>query len=331
MKRQHWLTQQHIWLLCLTLPLLCLTLGLITGGQSIHWLFNDPTGQLIVWQVRLPRVVLAFLIGAALAAAGVLIQGMVRNPLADPGLIGVSGGAAVAAAAFVVAASHWALPVWGQPVMAFLGGMMALLLVMRLSLQGNSLHAMSFLILAGIAINVLAGALIGLLSYMATDSALRQITFWSMGSLASANWYWNGALAALLLAAWVFWPARLRHLDALLVGDVEARSMGVDVPRLQWSVVIWVALLVGVAVSAAGMIGFIGLISPHIARLLTGAAHRRVLPLAVVLGGCLLVLADMLSRTIIAPALLPIGIVTTLVGAPLFIMLLVREKRRLAW
>lgn len=331
MKRQYWLTQQHIWLLCVTLPLLFLALGLMTGGQSVGWLLNDPTGNVILWQVRLPRVVLAFLIGAALAAAGVLIQGMVRNPLADPGLIGVSGGAAVAAAAFVVAASHWSLPAWGQPLMAFLGGMMALLLVMRLSLQGNSLHAMSFLILAGIAINVLAGALIGLLSYMATDAALRQITFWSMGSLASANWYWNGALAALLLLSCVFWPTRLRHLDALLVGEVEARSMGVDVPKLQWSVVIWVALLVGVAVSAAGMIGFIGLISPHIARMLTGAAHRRVLPLAVILGGCLLVLADMISRTLIAPALLPIGIVTTLVGAPLFITLLVREKRRLAW
>ena len=138
-------------------------------------------------------------------------------------------------------------------------------------------------------------------------------------------------MSAVLLGAVIFWPKRLRSLDALLLGEVEARSLGVSVSRLQWQVVIWVALCVALAVSASGVIGFIGLISPHIARLLTGAAHQRVLPLAVVLGGCLLVAADMLSRVIVAPAELPIGIVTTLLGAPLFIALMIREKKRLAW
>ncbi len=199
---------------------------------------------------------------------------------------------------------------------------------LRLGQQGNSLHAMSFLILAGIAVSVLAGAIIGLLSYLATDNALRQITFWSLGSLAGASWLWVGLLTVVLLLALWFWPRRLRQLDALLLGEVEARSLGIDVPRLQWQVVVSVALLVAVTVAACGIIGFIGLVSPHLARLLTGAAHRRVLPLAVVLGGCLLLAADTLARTLIAPAEIPIGIVTTLLGAPVFIALLVREKRR---
>lgn len=324
--------RKHILLLCLLLPLIFILLGLASGSQSIDWLLNTDVGQTILWQIRLPRVLMAFLVGALLAWAGVLIQGMVRNPLADPGLIGVSGGAAVAAALFVVLqAAGLALPYWAQPIAAFAGGVVALLLVLRLGLQGSSLHAMSFLILAGIAVNVLAGALIGLLSYMASDDALRQITFWSLGSLSGANWGWVGAMSAALLAAVIFWPKRLRNLDALLLGEVEARSLGVSVSRLQWQVVIWVALCVALAVSASGVIGFIGLISPHIARLLTGAAHQRVLPLAVVLGGCLLVAADMLSRVIVAPAELPIGIVTTLLGAPLFIALMIREKKRLAW
>ena len=322
---------QHILPLCLLLPVLFLLLGIFTGSQNFSWLLEADAGQAILWQIRLPRVVMAFLIGASLAWAGVLIQGVVRNPLADPGLIGVSGGAAVAAAVFVVISSSFPLPLWLQPVMAFAGGFLALLIVMRMGLSGASMHAMSFLVLAGIAINVLASALIGLLSYMATDSALRQITFWSLGSLSGANWYWNAGLAAVLLAALMYWPKRLRQLDALLLGEVEARSLGISVKSMQWRAVIWVAAMVAVAVTASGVIGFVGLISPHIARLLTGAAHQRVLPLAVMIGGCLLVAADALARTIVAPAELPIGIVTTLLGAPVFISLLLREKRRLSW
>lgn len=313
------------------LPVVFLLLGILSGSQSLSWLLEADAGQTIMLQIRLPRVLMAFLIGAGLAWAGVLIQGVVRNPLADPGLIGVSGGAAVAAALFVILSASFPLPLWLQPLMAFFGGMLALIVVMRMGLSGASMHAMSFLVLAGIAINVLASALIGLLSYMASDSALRQITFWSLGSLSGANWYWITALAAVLVGAMFYWPPRLRQLDALLLGEVEARSLGISVQAMQWRAVLWVALMVAIAVSSAGVIGFVGLISPHIARLLTGAAHQRVLPLAVIIGGCLLVAADALARTIVAPAELPIGIVTTLLGAPVFISLLLREKRRLTW
>ncbi len=324
------LGRQHIVPLCLLLPPLVVLAGLLTGGGEWSWLLNSDAGQTVLWQVRFPRVVMAFLIGAALSAGGVLIQGVVRNPLADPGLIGVSGGAAVGAAVYLVFASSLSLSMWGQPLAAFIGGAVALLVVMQLGLRGASIHAMSFLILAGISVNVLASALIGLMSYMATDSALRQITFWSLGSLSGANWRWNSALFAALVAAIVFWRPRLRTLDALLLGEVEARSMGISVVRMQWLAVLWVALLVGIAVCASGVIGFVGLISPHIARLLTGATHKRVLPLAIIFGGCLVVLADMAARTLVAPAELPIGIVTTLLGAPVFISLLLREKRRMS-
>ena len=326
------LGQKHILPLCLLLPLLVVIPGLLSGSQPVAWLFATDIGQTVLWQIRLPRVLMAFLVGALLAWAGVLIQGMVRNPLADPGLIGVSGGAAVGAALFVVlVASRLALPGWGQALLAFGGGVLALLVVLKLGLSGQSLQAMSFLILAGIAVNVLASAVIGLLSYMATNEALRQITFWSLGSLSGADWLWVVTMALALTAGLLFWPRRARRLDALLLGEVEARSVGINVSQLQWQVVLWVALFVSLAVSASGMIGFIGLISPHLARLLTGAAHRRVMPLAVVLGGSLLVAADTLARTLIAPAELPIGIVTTLIGAPLFIALMVREKRRFQW
>ena len=326
------LGQKHILPLCLLLPLLVVIPGLLSGSQPVAWLFATDIGQTVLWQIRLPRVLMAFLVGALLAWAGVLIQGMVRNPLADPGLIGVSGGAAVGAALFVVlVASGLALPGWGQTLLAFGGGVLALLVVLKLGLSGQSLQAMSFLILAGIAVNVLASAVIGLLSYMATNEALRQITFWSLGSLSGADWLWVVTMALALTAGLLFWPRRARRLDALLLGEVEARSVGINVSQLQWQVVLWVALFVSLAVSASGMIGFIGLISPHLARLLTGAAHRRGMPLAVVLGGSLLVAADTLARTLIAPAELPIGIVTTLIGAPLFIALMVREKRRFQW
>lgn len=329
MNRPVLLRPQHILLLCLLLPLILLLVAVFSGSQSSSWLLQTEVGQTVLWQLRLPRALLALLTGGLLGWAGVLIQGMVRNPLADPGLIGVSGGAAVGVAVVLwLGGLGLTLPLWIQPLAAVAGAVVALLIVLRLGLQGQSLQAMSFLILAGIAVSVMASALIGLLSYLASDQALRQISFWSLGSLSGASWFWVGLLGLVTAAALLFWPARLRRLDALLLGDVEARSLGVNVPRLQWQVVLWVALLVGGTVAACGVIGFIGLVSPHLARLLTGAAHQRVLPLAVVLGGSLLLAADTLARTLIAPAELPVGIVTTLIGAPVFIALLIRERRR---
>lgn len=327
MKPERLLTLRHIWLAYLLLPL-AFSAAVLVGSQDIAWLLQTEIGQQVLWKIRIPRAILAMLVGAMLAWGGVIIQGVLRNPLADPGLIGVSGGAAVGMAlVFWLVGMGLTLPAWLQPVAASTGALVALLLVLKIG-RHDVLNSMSYIILAGIAVSVLAGALVSLLSYLATDDALRKISFWSMGSLGGTHTGWLWLMTAVLLIAVLVWPKHLLALDALLLGEVEARSVGVNVSKLQWQVVIWTAILTGIAVAACGMIGFVGLVSPHLARLLTGASHRRVLPLAVLLGAILLLLADMLARTLIAPAEIPIGIITALVGGPVFIGLLLREKRQ---
>lgn len=327
MKPNRLLTLRHIGLAYVLLPF-AFSAAVLVGSQDIAWLLQTDIGQQVLWKIRIPRAMLAMLVGAMLAWGGVIIQGMLRNPLADPGLIGVSSGAAVGVAiVFWLIGMGIVLPAWLQPVAASIGALMALLVVLKIG-RRDALNSMSYIILAGIAVSVLAGAFVSLLSYLATDDALRKISFWSMGSLGGAHTGWLWLMAAVLLVAVFVWPKHLMALDALLLGEVEARSVGVNVSKLQWQVVIWTAMLTGIAVAACGMIGFVGLVSPHLARLLTGASHRRVLPLAVLLGAILLLLADMLARILIAPAEIPIGIITALVGGPVFIGLLLRDKRQ---
>ncbi len=329
MRSSFLLKSKHIGLAWLLLPIWVLALGILLGSQSASWLFANELGQTVLWEIRLPRVLLAFVIGAMLALAGVLIQGMVRNPLADPGLIGVSGGATVGVALLLLLMSAgFTLSAWMLPVAAVLGALLALMLVLRIGAV-SATDSMTYLILAGIAVSTLSGALLGLFSYLASDSALRQLSFWSLGSLSAASWSWLYSCAAMLLVLTLFWWRKTSALDALLLGDVEARSLGVNVRSLKRQVVLCTAALVGLAVAVCGIIGFIGLVCPHLARLLTGATHRRVLPLAMLLGGMLLVLADALARSLIAPAEIPVGILTALVGGPVFISLLVRERGRL--
>lgn len=315
---------------------LILSLGICFGAiflGSIDWnmLLNSEIGSKILWDIRIPRVLLAFVIGASLSLAGVLIQSNVRNPLADPSLIGVSGGAALGAALMIVAADFIDIQVqYYIPVAAFVGGILATVAVLKLG-RNDLPGGMALLILAGIAINVVAASLIGLLTYLATDSALRHITFWSLGSLASANYFWLTLCSIALILVLLWLPKQHRKLDAILLGQAEANTMGVNVKSLQKQSIVWVALLAALAVSACGIIGFIGLVTPHIGRMLVGASHRYLLPLSFFLGGSLLVIADGIARTIIAPAELPIGIVTALLGAPVFIWLLVREGKRMQW
>ncbi len=319
------------WLVGILFSLGICSAALFLGSLEAHSLLNSEIGHHILWNIRLPRVLLAFVIGASLSLAGVMIQSNVRNPLADPSLIGVSGGAALGAALMIVAADLVAIQAqYFIPLAAFIGGILATMAVLKLG-RNDMPGGMALLILAGIAINVVAASLIGLLTYLATDSALRHITFWSLGSLASANYFWLTlcSLALLLVCFWL--PKQHRKLDAILLGQAEANTMGVDVKRLQIQSIVLVALLAALAVSACGIIGFIGLVTPHIGRMLVGASHRYLLPLSFFLGGSLLVIADGLARTIIAPAELPIGIVTALLGAPVFIWLLIREGRRLQW
>lgn len=292
----------------------------------------DGLGQaeLIVGQIRLPRTLLGIATGGVLALAGVAMQGLFRNPLADPGLIGVSSGAALGAAiAIVFGASIGGLPEAFAPYLlsacAFAGGLLVTALVYRLG-RHNGQTSVATMLLAGIALTALAGALIGLFTYLADDATLRTLTFWNLGSLNGASYprLWPLMLITLLVACWL--PRRVNALNALLLGESEARHLGFDVERLKVELILCTALGVGAAVAAAGMIGFIGLVVPHLLRLIVGPDHRVLLPASMFGGAILLLLADLIARLALAPAELPIGIVTALIGAPFFLYLLIRGR-----
>ncbi|OLU32510.1 ABC transporter permease [Pseudomonas sp. PA15(2017)] len=286
--------------------------------------------ELILGQIRMPRTLLGLAVGAVLALCGVAMQGLFRNPLADPGLIGVSSGAALGAAiAIVGSAAMGGMPELFAPYLlslcAFLGGLVVTALVYRLG-RRNGQTSVTTMLLAGIALNALAFACIGLFTYLADDATLRTLTFWNLGSLNGASYarLWPLLLVTLAVALWL--PRRALALNALLLGESEARHLGVAVERLKRELVFCTALGVGAAVAAAGMIGFIGLVVPHLVRLLVGPDHRVLLPASALAGASLLLLADLFARLILSPAELPIGIVTALIGAPFFLYLLLRGR-----
>ncbi|GAA5316329.1 MAG: iron ABC transporter permease [Candidatus Pelagadaptatus aseana] len=305
----------------------------------------DPQQHMVLWQIRWPRVVLAAMVGATLALCGATMQGLFRNPLADPSLIGVSSGASLGAAvAIVLGATLLAgLSSWFDGLLAeqaywlrqyliaacaSLGGFIASVLVYRL---GTTPHGTSVatMLLAGIAITALAAALSNILSFIADDLALRQITLWKMGSLDGANWQRVLGGGILLLLVLVALPRYSRELNALLLGESEARHLGIAVERLKLKLIAWTALGVGVSVSLSGIIGFVGLVVPHLVRLMIGPDHRTLLPASALLGAILLVLADSVSRQVFSPEVIPIGIVTALLGAPFFISLLLQQRQRM--
>lgn len=276
--------------------------------------------------LRLPRVVLALLVGAALAQAGAAMQGLFRNPLADPGLVGVSSGAALAAVSLIVLAGG--APFSGAlPLATFAGGAGAAWLVARLArIEGHT--RVATMLLAGLALNAIAGAGIGLLSHIADDLALRTLTFWMFGSLGKAGWSEIALAAPILIATLLLLPREARALDALLLGEAEAWHLGVDVERLKRRVSLLIVLAVGTSVALAGIVGFVGLVVPHLVRLVAGPAHRWLLPASALLGAWLMLLADMAARTLLSPNELPIGILTALIGGPFFIALLLRFRAR---
>jgi iron complex transport system permease protein len=288
-------------------------------GIALPWSF-DGQQESVLLAIRLPRLLLGILVGAALAASGAAMQGLFRNPLADPGLIGVSGGAAFAAVLAIV------FGFGAISLAAFGGGLATTWLVYGLAnRQGQT--GVATLLLAGIAINALAGAGTGLLTFVATDAQLRNITFWSLGSLGGATWENLLAVAPFLVVALGGFPFLARSLNVILLGEAEARHLGVSVETLKRSVIVLVALGVGASVSVCGTIGFVALVVPHLLRMLEGPDHRHLLIDAELLGACLLLGADVIARTLVAPAELPIGIVTAAVGAPFFLGLLLRSDR----
>lgn len=325
----------------LLLLLLAGVLALSTGPLTLNPLTLlraavDPHADLppglqpVLWQIRLPRLVLAILIGAALAVAGAAMQGLFRNPLADPGLIGVSAGAALAATLWLAlkpAAAAFLPAAATLPLVAFVGGGIAASAALSLGRrEGHT--SIATLLLAGLAINAIALAAIGLLQQLTDDTTLRDITRWMLGSLGKAGWTEILVAAPLLLAPVLFLPGQARALDALLLGEAAAGHLGVDVERLKRRVLLLSVLAVGASVALAGMIGFIGLLAPQLVRLLAGPGHRRLLPAAALFGAVLLVLADTAARSLAAPLELPVGALTALIGGPWFLVLLARHGPR---
>ncbi len=299
-------------------------LGLSLDGDATH------QAELILGQIRLPRTLLGIAVGAVLALSGVAMQGLFRNPLADPGLVGVSGGAALGAAIAIVGGSMLggmppAIEPYVLSVCAFGGGLIVTAVVYRFG-RSNGQTNVATMLLAGVAMTAMAGAGVGLFTYLADDATLRTLTFWNLGSLNGASYQrlWPLLIVVVGVALWL--PRRASALNAMLLGESEARHLGFDVERIKLELVLCTALGVGAAVAAAGLIGFIGLVVPHLMRLLVGPDHRVLLPASLLAGAALLLLADLIARLLLAPAELPIGIVTALIGAPFFLFLLVRGR-----
>lgn len=293
----------------------------------------DPRAQTIVAEIRAPRVALGAAVGAGLALSGVTLQGVLRNPLADPGLIGVTAGAALGAVASIVFAEAMvgavpaALRPWMLPAAAFLGAMATTAVVFAVARRGGATHAAT-LILAGVAINAIAGAAVGLMTYMSDDQQLRDLTFWSMGGLGGASWRAAALAAAGALVAGVGLARLARGLDLLQLGERAAWHSGLEVERVKRAAGFWSALAVGAGTAVAGPIGFIGLVAPHIARLCVGPSHRLVAPAAALIGAALLLAADLAVRLVVPPAEPPVGLATSLIGGPFFLWLLLARMRR---
>ncbi|GAN59076.1 heme ABC transporter permease [Acetobacter cibinongensis] len=344
------LAQQRAFLfLVAMLPLLLLVtaVSLNVGATGVHltalWQGDTPgngyADRIVLTQIRGPRVVMAGLTGAALAVAGAVMQGLFRNPLADPGLIGVSSGAALATACMIVlggagldvagAGIHAFITgsAWFVPIAGTLGSFAAAWLLYRFATRGG-MTSVSMILLAGVALGAFAGALTGILIFRANDTALRDLTFWTMGSFAGATWSRIGILCPFLLVAVWITAGLATPLNALLLGENDARLMGYPVERIKRLAMLLVACSVGPTVSFVGAIGFVGVVVPHLIRLVTGPDHRLVLPGSALLGAALLIAADTLARIIAMPADVPVGIVTAVLGTPVFVWLLTRAHER---
>lgn len=299
----------------------------LTGSDSV-----SSSESYVLYKIRLPRIVMAILIGSALAVSGTCIQGMFKNPLATPSLIGVTSGASLFAALSIVLGSSVRpyLPEVIQysliSIMAFLGAILTMAFVYRVSTSQRKTNVM-IMLLAGVAISALAGAITGFLTYLTNDEQLRDLTFWTLGSLGGATWIKNAILATVITISYFFLINKGKSLNAMMLGEQDAAHLGIPVERIKKQIIILTALLVGTSVSFAGAIGFVGLIVPYILRLLFKSNYHIILPLSAVVGSLLLLCADTISRTIVAPSEIPIGVLTAFLGAPIFMAILIRFKK----
>ncbi len=309
-------------------------ISILSGSFSIS--FSDfinnklkPLHSSVLYEIRFPRVILAALVGASLSVSGACLQGLFRNPLADPGLIGVSSGAALGVASTIVLTSgiFASFSQYVLPISGFIGSFLTIILLFYIT-KGFGYSGMTYLLLAGIAINAFAGVGIGFLTYLSDDQELRSLTFWTMGSF-------GGALWDLLIPAFfciipsLIWVIRLsKKLDVIQLGEIEAQRLGVNIKKLRFSIIMSSAIIVGVSVSLSGMIGFVGLIVPHMIRMMGGVQHNFVLKSSIIFGACLMIIADLLSRTLISPAELPVGLITSAIGSPFFLWLIFTIRKQ---
>ncbi|WP_029003579.1 FecCD family ABC transporter permease [Azorhizobium doebereinerae] len=333
---------------CATLAALAFVGALAIGPVTIaptHVLailadaFSAPTDEIgtalrermVVLDIRLPRAVLGLLTGAGTALAGAVMQGVFRNPLADPGLVGVAPGAALAAVAFIVLGAPAlellpaALQTLGLPLAAFAGSLATTLVIARLAMRDGTM-SVATLLFSGLALGALASAGTGLLVFISSEQQSREFIFWTLGSLGGATWPKVALVAPFVGALLIGGPFLARGLDALALGEAEAFHVGVPVERLKRLAILAVAAGVGACVAAAGVIGFVGLVVPHLVRMWLGPGHRVLLPASALLGAAVLLAADICARMLAAPAELPLGVVTALVGAPFFLWLLLRRR-----
>jgi len=317
-----------LWGLAMALAVMTLLatgFGALRLPVSLLWSNSDEALRQIWLTIRLPRVLLALVIGGSLALAGCVMQGLFRNPLADPGLLGISSGAACAVALWVVLPITLPalLMLYASMLAAFLGALAATIVIFLLSQQRES--SLSRLLLVGIAINALCGAAVGVLSWVSNDAQLRQLSLWGMGSLGQAQWSTLLAVTSLMIpTVLVIW--RLASaLNLLQLGEEEAHYLGIDVRLVQRVLLLCSALLVAAAVAVSGVIGFIGLVVPHLMRMWLGSDHRAVIPGSVLAGAFLLLIADTAARTLVAPAEMPVGLLTSILGAPWFLWLIFRR------
>jgi iron complex transport system permease protein len=323
------------WVLLLAAALLSMASGAMhlgvgeVAGALLRWLDSKPAqgDDAVVLMLRLPRMLMATLVGAALACSGATMQGLFRNPLVEPGLIGVSAGSALGAIGMIVLGERLfgmrsGLAVsFGTAGAAFVGGLASTALVYLL---GRRRPGVATLLLAGVAINAIAMAGIGLLTYVANEHQLRDLSFWTLGSLGGTDWTRLAAVAPLMLLPLLLLPGHARALNAMLLGDREASLLGFHPAWLRLRLIVLVALSTSAAVAMCGVIGFVGLLVPHMLRLLWGPDHRLLLPASALAGATLLIAADALARRVVAPAELPIGVITALLGGPFFLWLMMR-------
>lgn len=316
-----------LFIVLLVLMVLSANTGALTFpvSQLLSLSFDDPLMN--IWlNIRLPRILLAVIVGMALATSGAVMQGLFRNPLADSGLLGISSGAGLLVGLSVLFPTIFPpiMMLYGKMLAAFLGSLFICFLIYLYSLHAEC--NLAKMVLLGVAINAIIGAVMGCLSYISDEAQLRQISLWSMGHLGKGSWELVLVATSLIIPALLAILVLSHQLNILQLGDEDAHYLGINVIRLKQYLLVFSAILIGTSVAVSGIIAFVGLVVPHMIRLRIGANHSVLLPASALAGGCLLLSADTLARTIVAPTEIPVGLLTSLIGGPYFLWLILRHK-----